>query len=492
MTTFQELNLSEGILKSVSQMGFEEATPIQGQTIPLAMNGRDVIGQAQTGTGKTTAFGIPMIEKIDVKAGKIQGIVIAPTRELAVQVGEELNRVGRYTGIRTLPIYGGQDINRQIRALKKNPEIIVGTPGRLLDHINRRTLRLNNIHTVVLDEADEMLNMGFIEDIESILKSIPEERQTLLFSATMPGPIQKIAERFMNNPEVVKVKSKEVTVPNIEQHYIEVQEKQKFDVLTRLIDIDSPDLAIIFGRTKRRVDEVAEALNSRGYSAEGLHGDLTQSRRLQVLRKFKGGDIEILVATDVAARGLDITGVTHVYNFDIPQDPESYVHRVGRTGRAGKSGLAISFVTPREIPQLKLIEKTTKRKIDKKKMPSMDEALEGQKRITVDRIQEAIDSGNTSYYKHLAEELLGEYDSISVLSAALKLLTKEPDTTPVKLSSVEPISTKKARGNSGGYKGKGGGNRGRDRNSRGRSGGGQQRNSYKKGRSNFKKNNNNR
>ncbi|MXN32924.1 DEAD/DEAH box helicase, partial [Delftia sp. CH05] len=237
---------------------------------------------------------------------------------------------------------------RQIRSLKKNPHIIVGTPGRLLDHINRRTMRLQNVETVVLDEADEMLNMGFIEDIESILSNVPSEHQTLLFSATMPAPIKRIAERFMTNPEHVKVKAKEMTVSNIQQFYLDIHERKKFDTLTRLLDIQSPELSIVFGRTKRRVDELTEALNLRGYTAEGIHGDLTQAKRMVALRKFKEGSIDVLVATDVAARGLDISGVTHVYNFDVPQDPESYVHRIGRTGRAGRTGMAMTFITPRE------------------------------------------------------------------------------------------------------------------------------------------------
>ncbi|HZW81818.1 MAG TPA: DEAD/DEAH box helicase, partial [Candidatus Deferrimicrobium sp.] len=356
MTTFHDMGLSAPVIKSVLSMGFEEATPIQEQTIPAAMRGADLIGQAQTGTGKTAAFGIPLIEKISLEFEFVQGIVLAPTRELAVQVAEELNKIGQGKGVHALPIYGGQDINRQIKSLKRRPQIIVATPGRLMDHMRRKTIRLQQIRMVILDEADEMLNMGFVEDIETILKEIPEERQTLLFSATMPQQIQNLAQRFMKNPEIIRVKTKEVTVINIEQTYIEVMDKQKFDVLCRILDLQSPELAIVFGRTKRRVDEISEALNKRGYSAEGIHGDLTQNKRDSVLRQFREGTIEILVATDVAARGLDISGVTHVFNFDIPQDPESYVHRVGRTGRAGKKGEAITFVTPREIGLLRNIE----------------------------------------------------------------------------------------------------------------------------------------
>ncbi|MRX72098.1 DEAD/DEAH box helicase [Bacillus lacus] len=435
---FQDLGLSSDLMKAVKRMGFEEATPIQAQTIPLGLQKRDVIGQAQTGTGKTAAFGLPLVEKIEPTNSQIQAIVIAPTRELAIQVSEELYKISYYKRARVLPIYGGQDINRQIRALKKNPQIIVGTPGRLIDHINRKTINLQGVHTVVLDEADEMLNMGFIEDIEAILSNIPNERQTLLFSATMPDPIRMIAERFMTNPELVKVKAKEVTVPNIQQYSLETQEKKKFDVLTRLLDIQSPELAIVFGRTKRRVDELSEALTLRGYAAEGIHGDLSQAKRMSALRKFKDGSIEVLVATDVAARGLDISGVTHVYNFDIPQDPESYVHRIGRTGRAGKNGVAMTFVTPRETDMLRNIERTTKRKMDRMKPPTLDEALEGQQQMTTEKIRTTIDGADLSYYKRSAQELLEEFDSETVVAAVIKLMTKGPDDVPVRLTDEPP------------------------------------------------------
>lgn len=452
-TKFQDLGISENLMKAIKKMGFEEATPIQAQTIPLGLQGKDIIGQAQTGTGKTAAFGLPLTEKIDSDSQSIQGIIIAPTRELAIQVSEELYKIAYYKRARVLPIYGGQDINRQIRALKKNPHIIVGTPGRLLDHINRKTLKLSTVHTVVLDEADEMLNMGFIEDIEAILSNVPEEHQTLLFSATMPDPIRRIAERFMKDPELVKVKAKEVTVPNIQQFYIDIQEKKKFDVLTRLLDSQSPELAIIFGRTKRRVDELSEALTLRGYAAEGIHGDLSQARRMSALRKFKDGSIEVLVATDVAARGLDISGVTHVYNFDVPQDPESYVHRIGRTGRAGKNGMAMTFVTPREMDILKNIERTTKRKMDRMKPPTLDEALESQQTVTLEKLRSAMegDGDNLAIYKKAAEQLLEEFDSETIIAAAIKLMTKEPNQAPVRLTEEAPAPFKKG---GGGYRGK--------------------------------------
>jgi ATP-dependent RNA helicase DeaD len=467
MITFYELGLSDQIIRSVSNMGFEEATPIQAQAIPIAMAGKDLIGQAQTGTGKTAAFGIPMVERFTENCSLPQGIVITPTRELAVQVAEELNKIGQFKGIHTLPIYGGQDINRQIKAMKKRPQIIVGTPGRLIDHMRRKTIRLNQVKIAVLDEADEMLNMGFIEDIETILKEISAERQTMLFSATMPKPVQELAKNFMKNPEFVGIKTKEVTVPNIEQDYVEVHEKQKFDVLCRFLDIHSPNAAIVFGRTKRRVDELSEALGKRGYSAEGIHGDMTQSRRETVLRQFREGSAEVLVATDVAARGLDITGVTHVYNFDIPQDPEGYVHRIGRTGRAGRTGLALTFVTPREMKQLKLIERLTKHRITRKPIPAITDAIEGQQRLTAERLLRVIQEEEIVHYKGLAESLLEETDSVTLLSAALKLLTKEFNTTPVQLTEEAPVWTKNPKRSKYEHKGhrkdgasRGGGKRG--------------------------------
>ena len=445
LVKFQDLGISPATMKALKRMGFEEATPIQAETIPLSLQNKDLIGQAQTGTGKTAAFGVPLVDKIDVANEVIQGIIIAPTRELAIQVSEELYKIGYGKRTRVLSIFGGQDINRQIRALKKNPHIIVGTPGRILDHINRKTLRLDSVKTVILDEADEMLNMGFIDDIESILSKIPTERQTLLFSATMPAPIRKMAERFMKDPEVVKVKAKEMTVPLIEQYYIETQEKTKFDILTRLLDIQSPELAIIFGRTKRRVDELSEALNLRGYTAEGIHGDLSQAKRMSVLRKFKEGTIDVLVATDVAARGLDISGVTHVYNFDIPQDPESYVHRIGRTGRAGKEGVAITFITYRERSYLQVVEKTTKRKMEKMIPPTVDQAIEGQQKAVIEKISQIMDENNLDSYRNVADELLEQKDASTIVAAVLKMLTKEPDTTPVKLTEEKPLPVKRDR-----------------------------------------------
>ena len=434
MNTFTQLGLSPEVLKSISSMGFEEMTPIQQEAIPIGLAGQDLIGQARTGTGKTAAFGIPMVENFVPEQGLPQGLVITPTRELAIQVAEELNKIGSYKRIRSLPVYGGQDIDRQIKNLKKRPEIIVGTPGRLLDHIRRRTIRLSEVATVVLDEADEMLNMGFIEDIDAILREVPEQRQTLLFSATMPRPIQELALKFMIEPKLIQIKSKEVTVPAVSQSFIEVQERQKFDALCNLLDIQPPELAIVFGRTKRRVDEIAEGLKSRGYSAEGIHGDLSQARRESVLRQFKNGTIDVLVATDVAARGLDISGGSHVYNFDIPQDAEGYVHRIGRTGRAGRSGEAISLVTPREREHFRSIQRITGAKITRAPLPSLVDVIKGQQRLAAEKLLETIEAGTTGQYREMAGKLLEESDSVSLVAAALKLLTKEPDSTPVRIT----------------------------------------------------------
>ncbi|MDT8902451.1 DEAD/DEAH box helicase [Anaeroselena agilis] len=439
MDRFRALGVGDKTVRALSEMGFEEPTPIQEQTIPVLMAGRDLVGQAQTGTGKTAAFGIPLLEKVGHSAAAFQGMVLTPTRELAIQVAEELNRIGQFSAAHALPVYGGQDIRRQIKALQRRPQIIVATPGRLMDHMERRTIRLDETRTVVLDEADEMLNMGFIEDIERILAAMPAERQTVLFSATMPRAIQNLAQRFLREPEHISIKAREVTIPLVEQRYVELHDREKFDVLCRLLDIQAPELSIVFGRTKRRVDELAEALKKRGYSAEGIHGDLTQTKRDVVLRQFREGVTDILVATDVAARGLDVSGVSHVYNFDVPQDAESYVHRIGRTGRAGQTGMAVTFVIPRELEHLRSIERMTRRKLARMAVPTLTDAVEGQQRLAVEKLLRQVEEGGAEPYKGRAEELLGELDSVSLLAAALKMLTKEPVTTPVKITEEAPL-----------------------------------------------------
>ncbi|MDU4116086.1 DEAD/DEAH box helicase [Veillonella sp.] len=430
---FEQLMISEPVLRALNDMGFEEPTPIQQEAIPVAMSGKDMIGQAQTGTGKTAAFGLPVLERVDGNERHVQVVILSPTRELAMN-------------ITALPIYGGQDINRQFRALKKNPQIIVATPGRLMDHMDRGSIKFDHVKVVVLDEADEMLNMGFVDDINKILGAIPEDHQTLLFSATMPKAIQQLAETYLTEPTLIRMKPTQVTMDLIEQYYIEVQDRQKFDVLCRLFDIQTPELAIIFTRTKRRVDEVTEGLKKRGYMAEGIHGDLSQQKRDSVIRQFREGTIDILVATDVAARGLDISGVSHVYNYDMPQDPESYTHRVGRTGRAGKAGQAFTFVIPREMEHLHAIERLTKRKIARRRAPSLGEVLEGQQRLAIESLVEMTDNLEAlAPFKSSAEELLNDTDSVTLLAAALKLLTKEPDTTPVNITEEKPLRVRRRR-----------------------------------------------
>ncbi|MCD9025639.1 DEAD/DEAH box helicase [Cohnella silvisoli] len=476
MSTFAEFGLEPDVLQAIMEMGFEEATPIQAKAIPVAIAGKDMIGQAQTGTGKTAAFGVPLISKIAASEDRIVALIMAPTRELAIQVSEEIEKLGRFKGLRSLAIYGGQDISRQIRSLKRKPQIIIGTPGRLLDHINRKTIRLDDVRTVVLDEADEMLDMGFMDDIQSILKLVPDERQTLLFSATMPANIQKLAQQFLRNPEHIAVDSKLLSAPLIQQFYVEIQERMKFDGLCRLLDMEPPELAIIFGRTKRRVAELSEALMKRGYACDGLHGDLSQNQRDTVMRKFRDGSIDVLVATDVAARGLDVSGVTHVINFDLPQDPESYVHRIGRTGRAGREGTAWSFVTARETDHLHFIEKVTRHRITKKILPTLSEAMEGKQKLMAERIMDTVRAEeDVTPFKWVAMQLLEQYDSVQLLAAAMKLLTGDKKDVNIELTPEDPVRGKKRKfeGNRGGSGGGYGSSSGRRYGGSGGSGGGQ-------------------
>lgn len=459
---FKDLNLSEELLSSIERSGFEEATPIQEATIPLALAGRDVIGQAQTGTGKTAAFGLPMLEKIDPKNRVLQGLVIAPTRELAIQTQEELYRLGRDKKIRVQAIYGGADINRQIRQLKDCPHIVVGTPGRMLDHIKRHTLKLSTVETLVLDEADEMLNMGFLDDIEAIISKVPATRQTLLFSATMPAEIKRIGVQFMQEPEHVRIKTKEMTADLIEQFFVRAKEYEKFDIMTRLLDVQTPELTIVFGRTKRRVDELARGLEARGYKSEGIHGDLSQQKRMSVLRAFKNGELDILVATDVAARGLDISGVTHVYNYDIPQDPESYVHRIGRTGRAGKVGVSVTFVTPNEMSYLHVIENLTKKRMTPLRPPTEKEAFKGQLGQAMEEIETKMDENGLDRYLQAADELLEQYSAQDLAALLLKTIAKDPaDAVPVKITPERPLPPSKKGGFNKGGNRRGGNNRNR-------------------------------
>ena len=443
MALFRELNLSDEVLDSLEEMGFESATAIQMEAIPIALSGQDLIGQAQTGTGKTVAFSIPVVEAVDTTQYNVQALILTPTRELCIQVAEEIAKVGAKKGVRVLAVYGGHEIQRQIRALKNQPSVIVATPGRLMDHMNRRTVNMLHVGMVVLDEADEMLDMGFIEDIEVILAACPPQRQTLLFSATIKPGVQKLAKKFMRDFTVVSIKAQDMMVPTIEQAYYEVQESHKLDVLTRLLDIQNPELAIVFGRTRRRVDELSNALQTRGYLAEGLHGDLNQRQRDSVMSKFRDGSLEVLVATDVAARGIDISGVTHVYNFDIPQDVDSYVHRIGRTGRAGKTGIASTFVTPREIEHLRQIERATKRQIERRPSPTVIEAKYSKQKVAMERLLNNSNLDNLGGFRGLAEELLEQQDAISLVAAAIQLLTVDTTEVPIELTAEQPIRVKK-------------------------------------------------
>jgi len=427
---FEDFSLSKETLKSISEIGFEEPTPIQVSAIPMVLNGCDVVGQAQTGTGKTAAFGIPIAEWS--QRGKYPfAIILEPTRELAVQVSQDINRLGKYKKLKVLPVYGGKSIENQIKALRNGVNVIVGTPGRIIDHLNRKTIFLSEIKIVVLDEADEMLNMGFIDDIEIIMKNIPSERQILLFSATMPHPIIGIAKKYMRKPEKIRVNTKDVVVPKIKQIFYEVSEGDKINALSRLLDIEEPGLAIVFCHTKREVDEVALKLGQMSYNAGALHGDFTQARRDEVMNKFKNDMLDILVATDVAARGLDIKNVTHVINYSIPQDPERYVHRIGRTGRAGKSGVAITFVTPREYKHLRLIEKMAKTSIDKMKLPSAKEALEAKRKSILGNIAEIIKNNRHAAYLKAVEELSDAYNFGDIAAAALYAAYGEVKEFPV-------------------------------------------------------------
>lgn len=445
MDFFGNLALSKKVLAAVSEMGFEEPTPIQAQTIPLIMNNNDVIGQAQTGTGKTAAFGIPIVENINPSLYKVQALVLVPTRELAIQVAEEINRLGRHKRIKVLPIYGGQPIERQIRALRMGVHIVIGTPGRMLDHLERNTLHLENVRYAVLDEADEMLDMGFIDDIESILKKTPKERQTLLFSATMPLPIKRLAERYLKNPQMVTISKENLTVPQIQQYYYEVPASSKVDAITRILDFEDYDSVIVFCRTKRGVDELTASLQTRGYLAEGLHGDLTQAQRDKTMRRFRLGEVDLLVATDVAARGLDIDTISHVINFDIPQDPESYVHRIGRTGRAGREGKAMTLIIPAEYRQLRLIEKLIKTRITRASLPSYEDILEQQKATVQHELREILLEGNFEAYRGLALELSEEFNSLDVVCAALKYIIKQQTTEVSELDFQSNLSNTGAK-----------------------------------------------
>ncbi|MEY4199285.1 MAG: hypothetical protein RLZZ265_1025 [Verrucomicrobiota bacterium] len=456
---FSELGLSPEILKAIAKLGFEQASPIQAAAIPILLTGKDIVGQSQTGSGKTAAFAIPALEKIDPLDRSVQVLILCPTRELAVQVCEEVHKLAFFKrGIHALPIYGGQSYDRQLMGLRQGAQIVIGTPGRVMDHMNRGTLRLDRLKMVILDEADVMLNMGFREDIEFILQTTPASRQTVFFSATMPRPIRDLIERHSKTPENVRIEQQAMTVPTVEQIYFEVDRRWKIEVLTRLIDVHDLKLGIVFCNTKRMVDDLVEHLNTQGYSAEGLHGDMSQPQRDRVMNKFRKSGLEFLVATDVAARGIDVDDVEAVFNYDLPYDPEDYVHRIGRTGRAGRSGMAFSFVAGRELFQIRNIERFTNMRIQRGRVPSVEEVEEARADVLLGKVRATLQGGEFQRQDHAVERLLEEgFDSTDIISAVLHLLQggepgpkpsttrpdeRAPQAVPVRPAAPVPVAAR--------------------------------------------------
>ncbi len=447
-------------------MGFEETTPIQSASIPVLLKGGDVIGQAQTGTGKTAAFGIPILEMLDVTKRHVQAIVLCPTRELAIQVAEEISKLARHKkGVSLLPIYGGQSIERQISALYRGVHVVIGTPGRVMDHIQRKTLKLDNIKMVVLDEADEMLDMGFRDDIETILKETPkEERQTVFFSATMPKPILDLTKKYQNNPQHVQVEHTHLTIPKIEQSYYEVRDRDKPEVLSRIVDLHNIKLALVFCNTKRVVEEVINHLQARGYSADGLHGDLRQAQRDQVMKKFRTGQIELLIATDVAARGIDVDDVEAVFNYDVPQDEESYVHRIGRTGRAGRSGRAFTFVGPRDFYKLNDIQRYTKTKIPRETIPTYSDVEKNRVTLFFEKVKGVIEEAGLEKYTQLVENFMDgeECNTVDVAAALIKMSIGSNEKEDTIAMESQYNERRSSNDRDGGYGRDSGGRGGRD------------------------------
>jgi ATP-dependent RNA helicase DeaD len=443
--TFESLGLSEPILKALTEIGYEAPTPIQEKTIPPMLAGRDLIGQAQTGTGKTAAFAIPILEKIDPTVAEVQALVLAPTRELAIQVAEAIHAYSKYRGrVGVLPVYGGQPIQLQLKRLDRGVHVVVGTPGRIMDHLRRGSLRLDAVRIVVLDEADEMLRMGFIEDVEWILSQAPEGRQTALFSATLPREVRRIAERHLNKPVAIEIEHKTMTVPATEQRYLNVSPQQKLDALARILETETTEAVLIFTRTKNGAAELSERLQGRGYAAEAMHGDMNQAQRESVIRRLKSGQVEIVVATDVAARGLDVERISHVVNFDMPNDVEAYVHRIGRTGRAGRSGVAVLFVSPRERRMMTEIERYTGQRITPMKMPTQADVAARRVALFKDSIRRSVGEGDLDLYLSLVEELVEEgLDLAEIAAGAARLaqgdkpLTVEVEPEPARFARAE-------------------------------------------------------
>lgn len=449
---FTELGLSPEVLKAIAKMGFEEATPIQTETIPKLLSGSDMVGQSQTGSGKTAAFAIPAIEAVDTNIRGQQVLILCPTRELAMQVAEEVAKLAAFKkGVRELPIYGGQSYERQFRGLQAGAQIIIGTPGRVIDHIERGTMKLDKLKMVILDEADRMLDMGFLDDIKKVLSHAPKERQTVLFSATLPRPILELIKTFTNNAVNVRIESQALTVPAIEQVYYEVDRRSKLEVLCRLIDIEDIKFAIIFCATKMMVDELTEHLTARGYLADKLHGDISQQARERVMAKFRKHSFEFLVATDVAARGLDVDDIEVIFNYDLPHDGEDYVHRIGRTGRAGRKGRAITFVAGREIYKLQNIIRFTKGQIRRAKVPSAEEVEEKRTNLFLESLRETLESGDYKKHDALIGSLLDQgHAPTDIASALMHLLNadkarageKIPEDRPDRQSQSRDFSSK--------------------------------------------------
>ena len=424
---FSELGLSEVLLKAIDQLGYEKAAPIQAETTPLILAGHDIIGQSQTGSGKTAAFAIPAVEMIDLQTHGVQVLILCPTRELAIQVAEEIYKLSAFKrSVHSVPIYGGQSYDRQIRGLKQGAQIVIGTPGRILDHLSRGTLVLTNVRMVVLDESDEMLDMGFRDDIEEVLRSVPKNRQFICFSATMSKPILELIRKQSSNPRTVKIEHKVLTVPTVEQAYYEIRGRSKTEALTRLIDLYDLKLGIIFCNTKRIVDELTEEMVARGYSADRIHGDMSQAQREKVMGRFRSSAIEFLVATDVAARGIDVENIEVVFNYDIPWDEEDYVHRIGRTGRAGRSGRAFSLIAGREIYKLQSIERYTRMKIPRQQVPSLEEVEEKRTNVFFEKIRTALQRGEFQKEARIVDRLLEQgFSSTDIACALVHELRKE-------------------------------------------------------------------
>ena len=447
-TQFSELGLAPELVQTITELGYAEPTPIQTEMIPVMMTGQDVVGQAQTGTGKTAAFALPIISRIEAGRGDVQALVVAPTRELALQVSEAMKGYGAHIRLRVLAIYGGQPYGPQRRSLRRGVDVVVGTPGRMIDLIESGALELGSVDTVVLDEADEMLSMGFIEDIEKILQATPEARQTALFSATLPNPIRRLSEQYLKDPHAITIARKQLTVATTEQRYYVVNEEDRLAGLTRLFETEAITRAIIFARTRIGTGELANELSVRGFPAEALNGDLSQDARERVLDRFRNDQVKVLVATDVAARGLDIDDVSHVFNYELPNDPEVYVHRIGRTGRAGKTGIAISLVTPREFRRIRLIEKIARQKMTELTIPTEREIKQQREADLQEKMQMWIRRDRCQREKEMVTALIEEgHDPLLIAAVALKLARAEEKQRPIApISEVRYRNPRAGRG----------------------------------------------